>query len=519
MALAYYDLRDDASGGFEDLVMEYGQNAFDQCMISPGASGPLGFAAVLMCVVENPSLSRRHTLDMRAAIVDAGPCLSGGTCVWSGSSLLGSNRVSRYVEGRGTPNGARQQLQYNRPNLPIFSKGRFPVHRRLHRHCRPELRHHRRRRLGLEHRPDVPTGRRRSFTSTWADNRNVGTPRAHRGTSPDWSRFTPPVLGPNSVVCVPGQVGTRNQDVYTAQLRPGLVLSSPQNSKRITGLQRSFVVVAHNTTDSERDYRLRAMPPAGVIASFNQFGGFGTGAPLDRDRRHHSAQVDRLAHAVCRAREPAGQSRRRARRAGAGAGGRGRGRHADRHLRPGVPEPGLREPRFREPRLRERGTAQPGFREPGFRESRLREPRLRELHAERELVDSQPRLRESRLREPRLREPGLRESRLREPRLRESRLRESRTSRTPTSRIRTSRTPTSRIPTSRTAASRSPTPPGRCATTATRRRPTRPTCSCRIRRTASSSSWPSARSSRDRPPCARPTARPRRRSTRKACRS
>ena len=278
MALAYYDLRDDASGGFEDLVMEYGQNAFDQCMISPGSSGPLGFTAVLMCVVENPSLSRRHTLDMRAAIVDAGPCLATGTCVWSESSLLGSSRVSRYVEGRGTASG-RQQLQYNRPNLPIFSKGRFPFIGDY---------------IDIAGQSFVTganggwawnTGQTANrpapvFHVAWADNRNVGTPRAAQGVAPDWSQYTPPVLGPNSVVCIPGLVGTRNQDVYTAQLRPGLVVSSPQNSKRITGLQRSFVVVAQNTTDSEHRYRLRAEPSAGVIASFDQFSGFGAGAPI-----------------------------------------------------------------------------------------------------------------------------------------------------------------------------------------------------------------------------------------------
>jgi len=279
MALAYYDLRDDVSGGFEDLVMEYGQNAFDQCMTSPGSAGPLGFVAVLMCVVENPSLSRRHTLDMRAAIVDAGPCLAGGTCVWSESSLLGSSKVSRYVEGRGTANGGRQQLQYNRPNLPIFSKGRFPFIGDY---------------IDIAGQSFVTaanggwawnTGQTANrpapvFHVAWADNRNVGTPRAAQGVAADWSKFTPPVLGPNSVACVPGQVGTRNQDVYTAQLRPGLVVSSPQNSKRITGLQRSFVVVAQNTTDSEHEYRLRAEPTAGVIASFDQFSGFGAGAPL-----------------------------------------------------------------------------------------------------------------------------------------------------------------------------------------------------------------------------------------------
>ena len=270
MALAYYDLRNDASGGFDDLVFEYGQQVFNQCRLSPGAAGPLGFAAVVNCIVSSPDrLSRRHTLDMRAAVADA-LCLAAGTCDLTSASVLGGSRkVSRYIEGRGTVNGARQQLQYNRPNLPIFSKGRLPFIGDY---------------IDIAGQSFVATadggwawntGRTTNrpapvFHVAWADNRNVGTPRNR-----NWELFTPAVLGPGLVQCVPGQVGIRNQDVYTAQLRPGLIVSAPQNSKRISGLQRSFVVVARNTTDSEHDYLLQAMPPPGVIASFDQFGGFG----------------------------------------------------------------------------------------------------------------------------------------------------------------------------------------------------------------------------------------------------
>ncbi len=271
LALAYYDLRDDASGGFDDMVIEFGQAAFDRCMASPGPSGPLGFAAVLSCVVNDPAgLSRRHTLDMRAAMADT-LCLSAGSCDFTSYSVVGggSRKVSRYVEGRGSNNGPRVQLQYNRPNLPIFSKGRFPFIGDY---------------IDIAGQSFVPTAEggwawntgqnanRPSpvFHVSWADNRNVGTPRDR-----NWERFTPPVLGPGNVVCAPGQVGIRNQDVYTAQLRPGLVVSAPFNSKRITGLQRSFAVVVQNTTDTEREYELTANPPAGVIASFDQFRGFG----------------------------------------------------------------------------------------------------------------------------------------------------------------------------------------------------------------------------------------------------
>ncbi len=78
VALAYYDLRDDASGGFEDLVFEYGFKAFTDCQAAGG--GTLTFSAVFACMLTHPDgLSRRHTLDMRAAMVDS-HCLASGSC-------------------------------------------------------------------------------------------------------------------------------------------------------------------------------------------------------------------------------------------------------------------------------------------------------------------------------------------------------------------------------------------------------------------------------------------------------
>jgi hypothetical protein len=268
VALAYYDLRDDRSEGFEDLVFEYGLKAYRDCTAAGGDT--LALSAVISCMLTHPEgLSRRHTLDMRAAMVDAA-CLATGTCHLETTSVLGSStQVSRYREGRGTSNGPRVQLQYNRPNLPIFSKGRFPF-------------------IGdyidiagqnflanadgswSWNNGDSSLKPAPVFHVTWADNRNVGTPR-----DTQWANFTPAVTGPNAVMCTPGQTGIRNQDVYTAQLRPGLVVSAPQNSKRVVGLQRSFVVIARNTTSQEHDYLMEATPPDGVIASFDQFSGFG----------------------------------------------------------------------------------------------------------------------------------------------------------------------------------------------------------------------------------------------------
>lgn len=272
LALAFYDLRDDRAGSSEDFVFEYGQTAYNQC-VATGQT--FTFSSLVACMLANPNgLTRRHTLDMRAAMADA-DCLAGGTCGFVSTSLLGdSAKVSRYPVGRGQKGtGPKTQLQYNRPDLPLFSGGKFPF---------------------LGDYIDIAgqsfvatdnggwawnTGRTANrpapvFHVSWSDNRNVGSPK-----DANWEHFTPAVLGPGAVMCVPGQVGIRNQDVYTAELRPELVVASPQNSKRISGLQRSFAVIAQNTTDQDRSYVMRITAPSGVIASFDQFGGFdGTSA-------------------------------------------------------------------------------------------------------------------------------------------------------------------------------------------------------------------------------------------------
>jgi uncharacterized protein YjbI with pentapeptide repeats len=268
VALVYYDLREDRSLGFDDLVVEYGQAALTACM----SQSVFGFGAVLACMADPGNviaLTRRHTLDVRASMADA-LCLSAGTCALTSYSVVGggSRRVSRYIEGFVSSTAGRQQLQYNRPNLPLFSRGRFPfigdyidiAGQSFVALPNGQFAWN----TGLAANRPAPV-----FHVAWADNRNVGSPR-----DLNWERFTPAVLGPNMVQCVPGQAGVRNQDVYTAQLKPGLVVSAPHNSKRVVGLQRSFVVVTQNTTGQERDYTLTLTPPAGVIASFSQFLGF-----------------------------------------------------------------------------------------------------------------------------------------------------------------------------------------------------------------------------------------------------
>src|SRR5262249_15058634 len=112
-------------GEYEDLVMEWGYQAYVDCRaLNPDST----FVATVMCMVNRPNaLTRRHTLDMRAAMADS-ECLALGTCGFASTSVLdGSAKVSRYIVGRDHKgSGDKPQLQYNRPILPLFSGGKFP---------------------------------------------------------------------------------------------------------------------------------------------------------------------------------------------------------------------------------------------------------------------------------------------------------------------------------------------------------------------------------------------------------
>ena len=74
-------------------------------------------------------------------------------------------------------------------------------------------------------------------------------------------------------MCDPGQVGMRNQNIYTARVTDGLFVSAPGNNKQFNGFQRAFVIVAENASPLPRVYRLHIEnQPIGGQASFLQFG-------------------------------------------------------------------------------------------------------------------------------------------------------------------------------------------------------------------------------------------------------
>ena len=185
-------------------------------------------------------------------------------------------RVSEYASGFVNGSTVEQRLQFNPPNLPMFRQGFVPF-------------------MGdyIDLAPSAPfvltesgawafnTGASGSTVShaVWTDNRDVRAPR-----DGNWANYTPvtsEALGAISrfdgttpiPACDPGQVGMRNQNIYTARVTDGLFVSAPGNQKPLGNFQRGFVVVAENASATPRFYRLTIEnQPAGGQASFLQFG-------------------------------------------------------------------------------------------------------------------------------------------------------------------------------------------------------------------------------------------------------
>jgi hypothetical protein len=261
-------------------------------------------------------LKRRHTMELWVRAAE--PTL----CDFD-LEFTSSTRVSQYAFGdTGGPDaGTIRQLQYNPPNLPMFScQGNIA-------NCKAFIGDY----VDVAGGPAfVPKGsgwmynldRRRASTAhaIWTDNRDVRPPPAGKmcpsqnpedPTEPPehpctWADYTPPnspfsaTLPPNSLfdpskprpVCRPETAvdgfttaGMRNQNLYTSRITEGLVAISPQNAKQLgfgvlpggetVLLQRSFVVAVQNTTNQLRTFRVSIRnqppdPPTGK-ASFLQF--------------------------------------------------------------------------------------------------------------------------------------------------------------------------------------------------------------------------------------------------------
>jgi hypothetical protein len=194
--------------------------------------------------------------------------------------LSGRDRIVdvRYAESdltldnNGNPkfNPSVQVTQYaagqkDQPNLPMYQGGTVPFFGDY---------------IGLNSLPMVPTENgnwrfttqatdyaARNAAAAWTDNRDVIIPAGF-----NFTQYSPPGTGTTSCT----NPGSRNANIYAAEVSPGLIAGSPSNAKSLVSgngpLKRSFVVYLQNTTAVTKFYRLTLTAASGTIASFTQSG-------------------------------------------------------------------------------------------------------------------------------------------------------------------------------------------------------------------------------------------------------
>jgi hypothetical protein len=299
LLLAYYDLRQDhTTGTFVEapnpncdpvvtlpcaLGAQYLESRTLEGEISP--PNPSNSPSVFGPYVADsapPLTARRHTIDVMGA--EAVPPPSSSLQPPSFKAF----RITNYLFG-SIPQLFQdvEQIQFNAPNLPLFVDGTAPFMGDY---------------IDVSGTPQIiPDGKggwtfntnpsaNPVFHASWTDNRDVVPP-----ADGNWRNYTPPISASNPgsqpskfdpnqqpLACVVGQTGMRNQNVYTAEISQGVILTSPQTSKPVLTpsgqpIQRAFVVEVRNATNAARSFQV-SIPsqPATATASFQQFGSLTT---------------------------------------------------------------------------------------------------------------------------------------------------------------------------------------------------------------------------------------------------
>ncbi|MBV9769267.1 MAG: exo-alpha-sialidase, partial [Bryobacterales bacterium] len=240
LTVAWYDLRNDDLLAIYTALGVAGQ--YSDVLEGDGGTPSFGL------YVQDPtppysSNARRQTLDVRAAQATPG----------NPPVFFPSVQVTQYAFGSVppvTPTSEIQQLEVDPPNLPMFQSGTLPFFGDYIDVAGPTFTPNANGTWRFNNEPGDP-----DFTHVvWADNRDVVPP-----ADGNWANYTPPTYGTSSTsifdptqsrpactVSTTGNTGDRNQNIYTAQLSPGLVLSAPGNAKQLgTGsngklIQRQF---------------------------------------------------------------------------------------------------------------------------------------------------------------------------------------------------------------------------------------------------------------------------------------
>jgi parallel beta-helix repeat protein len=302
LTLAYYDLREDHTMGKFNPRLDPACDPTTQFPCTLGAqynesrdavaellTNPLSFVfnsyITDLPTSQGGTLStRRHTMEVTAA--QASPNVSPYDL---SVPTFTPFRVSKYAFGVFPEVGINdvEQLQFNPPNLPLFVHGTTAFDGDyIEAAGAPTMVFDNTRNSWKFN----TAGTNPVFHVVWADNRDVRPP-----LDGNWQNYVPPYsasnpqgttnqskIDPTKTVpaCTVGSnVGMRNQNIYTAQVTQGLVVSSLQSSKPLLnngqpGIQRAFAVTAKNATNAARSFQwtVRVIPatPA-VVASFDQF--------------------------------------------------------------------------------------------------------------------------------------------------------------------------------------------------------------------------------------------------------
>ncbi len=294
LTLVYYDLREDHSIGlFQPKSDSDGYNESRE-LVAELSSDPANPQVFNDYIDDATVTSRRHTIDVQGA--QAAPLPTGLLTVPSFNTF----RVSRYQYGINPYDSTTQaeQLETNPPGLPMFVQGTTPfIGDYIDIAGAPSF-IYQSGQWGFNTSATNP----QYFFAAWADNRNVVAP-----PDGDWTKYTPVYstsnpqgstnvskFDPSQTVpaCDNRYAGSRNQDVFTARIDPGLVVSSPGNSKTLgyvpdgsSLIQRAFPLYVGNNTNVDRTFQLTitnqpalsdgTADPLGV-ASFSQSGALTT---------------------------------------------------------------------------------------------------------------------------------------------------------------------------------------------------------------------------------------------------
>ncbi|MDX2152609.1 MAG: putative Ig domain-containing protein [Bryobacteraceae bacterium] len=273
LMLIYYDSRDDQTKG---QLRELGGGAFEEVRVPIPGSDPTRARAFSTQYVSDDrrlGLSRLRTIDVRG--IQAIPGAIPG--------FQQSLKISQYRYGtkKGVTTNVFEQLEFNPPNLPMFSQGTASF---IGDYIEV---------AGPVYLPG-PNGtwvyntndiENAVFHATWADNRNVRPP-----ASGNWSDYTPVAsTGGLSLfdpaqprpACRVGLEATRNQDVYTARITQGVSVTALGNDKPLgTSLQRAYSVQLQNQTRAAKSFRLSTTQPAPCPAPAVSSASFSPIAPV-----------------------------------------------------------------------------------------------------------------------------------------------------------------------------------------------------------------------------------------------